>query len=71
MANDIDEAISANEIKNGTAVVGCLPTGFSEKFTNNNSVSNKPAISDIQDKYDARFDDTTYYTIGSADIVGA
>ena len=43
MANDIDEAISANEIKNGTAVVGCLPTGFSDKFTNDTSVSNKPA----------------------------
>ena len=62
MANDIDEAISANEIKNGTAIVGCLPTGFSDKFTNDTSVSNKPAIGDIQDKYDAKFDDVRYYT---------
>lgn len=66
MANDIDEAISANEIKNGTAVVGCLPTGFSDKFTNDSSVSNKPNITDIQDKYDARFDEPRYYTGDSA-----
>ena len=66
MANDIDEAISANEIKNGTAVVGCLPTGFSDKFTNDSSVSNKPTITDIQDKYDARFDEPRYYTGDSA-----
>jgi hypothetical protein len=70
MANDIDEAISANEIKNGTAVVGCLVTGFSDKFTNNTSVSNKPTIADIQDKYDARFDDISYYTLGNSTIVG-
>jgi len=70
MANDIDEAISANEIKNGTAVVGCLPTGFSDKFTNDTSVSNKPAIGDIQDKYDAKFDDVRYYTSDSpTDVV--
>lgn len=66
MANDIDEAISANDIKNGTAVVGCLVTGFSDKFTNNNSVSNKPTITDIQAKYDARFDEPRYYTGDSA-----
>lgn len=70
MANDIAEAISANEIKNGTALVGCLPTGFSDKFTNNDSVSNKPTILDIEAKYDTKFDDISYYTLGNSTIVG-
>ena len=56
MANDIDEAIGANPVKNGTAVVGCLPTGPTAKFKNDDRVSNKPT------KYDARFDDPRYYS---------
>lgn len=62
MANDIDEAIGANPIKNGTAIVGCLPTGATAKFKNDDHVSNKPAIGTIQAKYDAKFDDPRYYT---------
>jgi hypothetical protein len=61
MANDIDEAIGANPVKNGTAVVGCLPTGPTAKFKNDDRVSNKPTIATIQAKYDARFDDPRYY----------
>ena len=61
MANDINEAISSNEIKNGTAIVGCLPTGPTDKFKNNDKVSNKPTMATIEAKYDARFDDPRYY----------
>lgn len=68
MANDINKAIVANPIKNGTTVVTCLNTG--EYSTLDTYVVNIPTISDIQDKYEDRFDDTTYYTIGSSGILG-
>jgi len=62
MANDINRIDIGAEIKHGTVVVGCLPTGPTDKFKNNDHVSNKPVIADIQAKYDARFDDPRYYT---------
>jgi hypothetical protein len=68
MANDINKAISANPLKNGTTVVTCLNTG--EYSTLDTYVKNTPTISDIEDKYEDRFDDTTYYTIGSSGILG-
>lgn len=64
MANDITKAISANSIKNGTMVVGCLNTGFPTSPTTilyNQYVKNTPTISDIEAKYDNRFDDPSYY----------
>jgi hypothetical protein len=68
MANDITKAISANSIKNGTSVVSCTTTG--EYSLLNTYVKNTPTISDIEAKYDNRFDDITYYTIGTSTIVG-
>ena len=62
MANDIAKAIGSNDIKNGTVVVGCLPTGDSDNLKNDDSVSNEPTITDIQAKYDARLDHPRYYT---------
>lgn len=59
MANDINKAISANSIKNGTTLVSCTITG--EYSTLDTNVKNSPTITDIQDKYDARFDDPSYY----------
>jgi hypothetical protein len=59
MAIDIVKSISANPIKNGTAVVSCTFTG--EYSVLNTSVKNTPAIDTIQAKYDARFDDPSYY----------
>ncbi len=70
MANDINEAISANDIKNGTVVVTIPPTGPTAKLKNNNYVLNTPAIASIQSKYDDRFDDITYYCIGSGTLLG-
>lgn len=65
MANDIQAAKSANPVKNGTGVVSCTFTG--EYSTLETSVRNYPTIADIQSKYDARWDERTYYTSG--DIV--
>ena len=69
MANDINKAISANPIKNGTLVVSCSRTGaysFSDTY-----VKNSPTITDIQDKYDERFDDPAYYYgLGNETVVG-
>lgn len=53
MANDINKAISGNNIKNGTAVVTTTFTGQSSKL--NTYVKNTPAITDIEAKYDNRF----------------
>ena len=69
MANDINKAIDSNEIKNGTLVVSCTRTG--EFSLSNNYVKNTPTITDIQDKYDERFDDPSYYYgIGNDTVVG-
>lgn len=69
MANDISKAISANLIKNGTVLVSCTRTG--EYSVLNTSVKNTPAITDIENKYDNRFDEITYYTVGNGNILGA
>jgi len=50
----------AGVIKNGTAVVYADKLGNSQ--TEDTHVSNKPAIADIELKYDDRFDDPSYYT---------
>jgi hypothetical protein len=65
MANDITKAISANPLKNGTLLVSCTITG--EYSLSNTYVKNTPTITDIQDKYDNRFDDPSYYHGGGAD----
>lgn len=64
MANDIQVAVSGSQIKNGTSVVTCLRTG--EYSVLNTYVSNQPTISDIESKYDGRFDEPRYYTGDSA-----
>ena len=69
MANDITKAISANPLKNGTSLVSCTTTG--EYSVLDTYIKNTPTITDIESKYDDRFDDTTYYTIGTSNIIGA
>lgn len=59
MANDIQLAVSG-VIKNGTSVVTCSRTG--EYSVLNTYVKNKPTISDIEAKYDSRFDEPRYYS---------
>jgi hypothetical protein len=64
MANDIQLAISGAPIKNGTLLVTCGRTGFPTSPTTikyNRNVVNSPTLTDIQAKYDVRFDDPRYY----------
>ena len=71
MANDINKVITANNIKNGTVVVGCRVTGFNSNDLLNTSVKNTPTISDIEAKFDNRFDDPAYYYgLGNETVVG-
>jgi len=59
MVNDIMKAISINPLKNGTLLVSCTRTG--EYSSLNTYVKNTPTITDIEAKYDNRFDDPSYY----------
>jgi|688.fasta_scaffold805834_2 hypothetical protein len=68
MANDISKSVSANPIKNGSVVSVYSKSRF---YQQNNYVSNKPVIDDIQNKYDTRFSNITYYTIGNNNLLGA
>lgn len=61
MANDIMLAISDQPIKNGTLLVQCKRTGFTDKDIYNRYVKNTPTITDIEAKYDFRFDNPSYY----------
>lgn len=71
MANDISKAIVANPIKNGTSVVGCKVTGFDSHDLLNTYVSNKPTITDIQDKYDNRFSNgLLVQLVGTSGVIG-
>lgn len=64
MANDIKVAISGAPIKNGAAIVTCSTAG--EYSVLNTAVKNTPTISDIEAKYDTKFDNPRYYTGDSA-----
>lgn len=69
MAIDIQNAISGNVIKNGTLLVSCTRTG--EYSTINTYVKNTPILTDIESKFDNRFDDPSYYYgIGGSGILG-
>jgi len=66
---DISLVNNANPIKNGTLVLYCTKTGFYK--VENTYVNNLPSISAIEDKYDDRFDDLSYYTLGQNTLIGA
>lgn len=59
MAIDVIKSKVANPIKNGTLIVSCSRTG--NYSLSNLYVSNLPTITDIENKYDDRFDDPSYY----------
>jgi len=59
MSADITTALSANPIKNGTAITTTSVTGFYQQL--NTYVKNTPVLADIENKYDNRFDDPRYY----------
>jgi hypothetical protein len=69
MAVDITKAKNSNPIKNGTLVTTTSVPGFYSQ--SDLCVKNTPTISDIQTKYDNRFDDPSYYYgIGGSTVVG-
>jgi hypothetical protein len=53
MANNIQKAVSANQIKNGTSVVSTTVTGNSSVL--NTYVKNTPDMPSIETKYSNRF----------------
>lgn len=67
MANDIMLAINDQPIKNGTMIHSCNMYGTIVK--QDTYVRYKPTIIDIQNKYDLRFDDPSYY-YGTGSIDG-
>jgi hypothetical protein len=70
MATDINKAITANPIKNGTAVVSTTFTG--EYSTIDTYAKNTPTITDIENKYDNRFYNGIFVQlVGSGTIIGA
>jgi len=58
---DITKAVSANDIKNGTSVTGVDGTGNVQSYFEAGKDATSPSLSDIQNKYSARFDDINYY----------
>lgn len=69
MAADIIRANSSNPIKNGTLIVTTTFTGYYSK--SDLYVKNTPTISDIENKFDDRFDDPSYYYgIGNETVIG-
>jgi hypothetical protein len=60
MANDVAKCISANDIRNGdTVILGSATTPLNNSSITDQSTST--LITDIEGRYDARFDDATYY----------
>jgi hypothetical protein len=69
MANDITVAISGNPIQNGSAIVYVNKQGDEKSL--DTYVKNTPVLSDIEDKFDNRFDDPSYYYgLGNSTVVG-
>jgi hypothetical protein len=69
MANDINKAISANQIKNGTTVVTTTVAG--EYSTIDTYVKNTPTINNIENKYDNRFYNGIFVQlVGNQTVVG-
>lgn len=69
MTNDIQKAVSANPVKNGSSV---NTTTFTGKYqTYNAYVKNTPSITTIESKYDNRFYNGTFVQlVGSGILVG-
>lgn len=72
MAVDIFNAVSGElgitEINNGSITVGLPGRGAKARVAQyyDDGMVTKPVIADIEDKYDARFDEPRYYTGDSA-----
>ena len=70
MATDITTSISGVAINNNRAICSTLPTGGTAKLLIRPNYPANLIIGNIENKYEDRFDDTTYYTVGSSGILG-
>jgi len=71
MAIDIIAIESGNPINNTSAICSALPTGKYSKLIVRPNYPVDLTIENIEEKFTDRFDDITYYTIGSDTLVGA
>lgn len=69
MSVDVVTNVSGiDNIKNATAVVYCMPTANYQ--TLDATYEKSLSYSDLENRYTNRFDDVTYYTVGTTTIVG-
>lgn len=61
---DVSLIDNTKDIKNGSAIISCTPTGNVRAL--NTYVSNLPTIDSIAEKYNNRFDEIRYYTGGGS-----
>jgi len=69
MANDIQKAVSANPVKNGTMLVGTSSTGTYS--TRDTYVKNTPTMNTIEAQYDNRFYNGIFVQlVGDQTVIG-
>ena len=70
MANDIIAIDPTKPINNKYAICSVLPTGFYSRRLVRENFPKDLTIENIQDKFDNRFDDPSYYYGGGGDVDG-
>ncbi len=71
MANDIMIIDSSKPVNVEYAVCSTLPTGYTTKLLKFGYYSNNLTIENIENKYETRFDDPSYYYgIGNSTVLG-
>jgi hypothetical protein len=71
MANDIMIIDSSKPINVEYAVCSTLPTGYSAKILKFGYYANNLTIENIENKYETRFDDPSYYYgTGNTELLG-
>lgn len=69
MTNDIQKAVSANPVKNGSSVITTTFTG--QYNTYNYYVKNTPTMNSIEAKYDNRFYNGIFVQlVGNQTVIG-
>lgn len=62
MGVQVTKIISANAVKTGTVIVQGTAKFPLDQDVVGSAILNSPSITDIQSKYDARFDEVRYYS---------
>ena len=70
MANDIIRIDPLQPINVEYAVCSAMPTGKRSSLLKFGYYSQNLTIENIESKYDDRFDDISYYTLGNSTLVG-